>query len=166
MLITENAKPRVFISFATPDFETVRVVADAMRPLLTPRFWNNFKTPGEEAWKTIFKEIDGCDYVIAVITDATLKRAMAVGQEIGRARAKGKLVIPVVAAGVNVSDLGSLSGVTYLRMSGGSPAALVSQIEELSKKIVEHKAKRDARAFWATLGLVVGGVVVLANLDD
>ena len=65
----------------------------------------------------LFGWIDISDFVIVVITDNTVRRAMAVGQEVGRAVTMKKTVIPLVAEGVPDSALGCLSGVTYSRLT-------------------------------------------------
>ena len=145
---------RLFISYSTGDLKIVKQIADAMRPHAAVFYWDKDKEPGKAAWQTIFGWIDAADIVVAVITDKTVSRAMLVGQEIGRAKANRKMIIPLVARGIPDSDLGCLAGITYLRISKNTvPAA----IEELECIIEETKIKRaDAQTkFWIGLGVIV-----------
>lgn len=125
-----------------------------------PVFWDQDKDPGEDAWRTIHSWIDGADCVIAVITDKVVSRGESVNQEIGCARGKGKLVIPVVLSTVDKNRLGCLNGATYIEFNGGN---LSAGIDALKRKLVAvDKTKREQQG-WAILAvaalvlLVVGG---------
>lgn len=104
---------KVFISYSTEDFEVVRKLANAITSLARVYYWDKDKKLGSDAWSTIFDWIDGADFVIAVITDSTVSRAMSVGQEVGHAKARKKVIIPLVGEGVHKNELGCLEGVTY-----------------------------------------------------
>ncbi|MDA8161648.1 MAG: toll/interleukin-1 receptor domain-containing protein [Desulfobacteraceae bacterium] len=97
---------KVFISYSTPDLGLVYKIAQHVAPHGEVFFWDKDKNPGTESWSTIFSWLDQSDLVLAVITERTLSRAMAVGQEIGRAKAKEKLIVPLVGPDVQAADLG------------------------------------------------------------
>ncbi|MBK9129423.1 MAG: toll/interleukin-1 receptor domain-containing protein [Phycisphaerales bacterium] len=101
------------MSYSVKDLRLVGFIADQIRPHAEPVFWTQNRSPGHDAWRTIFDWIDSADYVIAVITDAVVERGESVNQEIGFAKGKGKLVI--VGLRPPCPDrLGCLHGITYL----------------------------------------------------
>lgn len=151
---------KVFISYSVHDSEFVKEFAEALKPHVESlKFWEESKEPGEDAWKSIFSWIDGADLVLAVITDKTISRAMAVGNEIGHARAKNKKVIPLVAPDIDDSQLGCLKGVTYQRIDKDDPKPA---IEAIAKEINRMKQVKQ-QAGQSDLGdlLVIAGLVAL-----
>ncbi len=145
---------KVFISYSTDDITLVRQIADYIRPHADVFYWHKSKVPGQEAWPTIFKWINQADLVLTVITDKTISRAMSVGQEIGRAKAKMKTIIPIVAPDVPITELGFLSGITYQRIDRNNPEPALRAIENL---VLEKKQNIE---IFQTL-LLVGGVFAL-----
>jgi len=130
---------KVFISYSTDDFGTVRKLANAISSLVEVYYWDKDKALGKNAWSTIFGWIDGVDLVIVVITDATVSRAMAVGQEIGHARARGKIIIPFVGEGVQKSELGCLEGVTYEVFSKDNQDRAIMNIKLQIENMIKQK---------------------------
>ncbi len=107
----------VFISYSTEDLVSVERIAKAIKDCEDePFWWHEKKLPGRGAWDTIFGWIEGADVVIAVITDRTLARAMAVGNEIGYAKAHNKPIIPVLGKGIKPESLGCLLGITHVQL--------------------------------------------------
>jgi len=150
----------VFISYSVHDAEFVKEFAEALKPHVESlRYWEESKELGEDAWKSIFSWIDDADLVLAVITDKTINRAMAVGNEIGHARAKSKKVIPLVAPGIDDSQLGCLKGVTYQRIDNDDPKPA---IEAIAKEVNRMKLVK-LQAGQADLSdlLVIAGLVAL-----
>ena len=166
-------RPKVFISYSTSDIAVVRAVANAMRPHAEPRFWGRFQIPGTLAWARIFQEIDNCDLMFVIITGSTLNRGLAVGQEVGRARAKDKVIVPLVSEGIRDSDLGCLGGITYIRFDPMKPLALLYRVKATVLRLSAYKKraamlqdqqrKRDL-TFFSVLAL--GAVAAIANMDD
>ena len=144
---------RLFISYSTSDLEMVKKIADALSFHAEVFYWAKDKEPGKAAWQKIFGWIDSADIVIALITDKTLSRAMSVGQEIGRAKTKRKIIIPLVARGIPESDLGCLAGITHLRLSNNTVGEAIDELECI---IEESKIKRAQAQtnFLIGLGLV------------
>jgi len=106
----------------------------------------------------IFSWIDIADMVFVVITGNTLHRAMAVGQEVGHAKAKNKLIIPLVSPEVPSMELGFLSGIAYQPIDVKDPAPALQQVARLAsmkKQEIENGQK---------VALTAIAVVVLAVL--
>jgi len=74
-----------------------------------------------------------------VITDATVSRAMAIGQEIGHARARGKTIIPFVGEGVQKSELGCLEGVIYEVFSKDNQDRAIMNIKHQIENMIKQK---------------------------
>ncbi len=103
----------IFISYSTYDLRTVKQIADELAKYGNVYYWDSSKIPGQESWPTIFQWIDSADLVFVLITGHTVHRAMSVGQEIGRAKAKDRTIVPLVSREVPTTELGFLSGFTY-----------------------------------------------------
>jgi len=129
---------KLFISYSTGDLEIVEQIANFLPSDIDVKFWDKDKEPGEEVWPTIFSWIDSADIVIAVITDVTVARAMSVGQEIGHARAIGKKIIPLVLDTVPSTELGFLSGITYVPFSRDN---LFEAIEDVARRVLGQELK-------------------------
>jgi len=146
---------KVFISYSVHDSEFVKEFADALKPHVESlRYWEESKGLGEDAWKSIFSWIDEADLLLAVITDKTINRAMAVGNEIGHARAKGKKVIPLVAPGIDDGQLGCLKGVTYQRIDKNEPKPAIEAIAKGINRMRLAKQQSDLGDLLVIAGLV------------
>lgn len=140
---------KVFISYSVKDLRLVGFIADQIRPHAEPVFWTQNQAPGHDAWRTIFDWIDSADCVIAVITDAVVERGESVNQEIGFAKGKGKLVIPLVAPAVPKDRLGCLHGITYLPLDRDRFPEAMDRLKRTLAGLAEQK-QRDA---WVLLGI-------------
>ena len=112
---------RVFISYSTPDLAIVNQLASQIRPHAEVYYWAEKNMPGQEVWPSIFGWIDGADLFIVVITGNTVRRAFAVGHEVGRAIAQGKTIIPIVSGEISASELGCLGGIIHQPISSILP---------------------------------------------
>ena len=99
------------------------------------------------------------DLVIAIITGSTVSRAMAVGQEIGRARGRGKVIIPIVDKDVPKTELGCLDGITYEPFSRENIDHAVQRVKQ-SVEALKHKKDQQIALF--LLGLIIG-VIYLSS---
>ena len=148
---------RIFISYSVADIDLLKQVAAAIRAGGDePLCWDMSKVPGEEVWASIFQWIDSSDLVVVIITDHTVARAMSVGQEVGRARAKGKLIVPLVAANVKSDDLGCLSGVIYQQVNRENPAEALHAVQRVIKAMKLRKAEEQKKlmVFAGVAGLI------------
>lgn len=157
---------RIFISYSTGDLEIVKQIAETLQQSTEVFYWDKDHEPGKEVWKTIFKWIDSADLVICVITKITVKRAMSVGQEIGRAQAKNKKIIPLVHKGIPTSELGCLHGITYVPFSKDNiEESLVILQEVVGVPELDEVDEIDKE--WQQIKrilLIVGGLLVLLYL--
>ena len=144
----------VFISYSADDLALVNWIGGQIKPHANVFYWDKSKQPGQDAWQTIYSWIDQSDLVLAVITDSAVSRAMSVGQEIGRAKAKLKTVVPVVTSNVPSSELGCLSGTTYQKIDPENPGATLNVI---TKVIM---AKKQTLENQKNMLFLVGGVVL------
>lgn len=150
---------KLFISYSVHDSELVRKVAESIRRHVEKiYYWDESKELGEDAWKSIFSWIDGADLVLAVITDNTISRAMAVGNEIGHAKAKNKKIIPLVAPDISSEQLGCLQGVTYQKIDKDNP---LPAIEAICSEINRMKQVKQKEASELGSLLVIAGLVAL-----
>lgn len=146
---------KVFISYSTEDVSLVGQIADQIKPYAEVFYWHESNVPGEHVWNQIYSWIDQSDAVVAVITDKTVARGISVGQEIGHAKAKQKVILPLVAPEVPVTELGCLHEVTHVRLSRNDPNAA---LQAITQRLAELAASIQAQNFW----LVVLGIIAVA----
>jgi hypothetical protein len=142
----------VFISYSVGDLDLVRTVANQIGGKAKAFYWDKSKEPGKEVWPTIFSWIDASELVLVLITDKTIARAFAVGQEVGHAKKGKKQIIPLVAKEVPTSELGFLSGITYIPLDIANPTNALQTLQGELEKVQVRKQKQTE------------GVVVLAGL--
>jgi len=150
----------VFISYSADDLDLVNSIANQIKPHANVFYWDKNKQPGKEAWPTIYGWINQSDLVLAIITDNAVSRAMAVGQEIGRAKTLGKTVIPVVTPNVPSSELGCLSGTTYQKIDPENPGVALNAIR---RAILEKKQSLETQK---AMLFLAGGVMALFLLTS
>lgn len=158
----------IFVSYSIEDEAMAQKVSDYLSNAAHVKFWNRSKEPGAEAWPTIFSWIDNADVVLAIVTGNTVKRAMSVAQEIGRAKAKNKLIIPLVGDGVAASDLGCLCGVTFETVNqetmGGALERIHTKIMKIGDAKVAEMLRLKAEKEKEKAVLFIGGAVLVAFL--
>jgi hypothetical protein len=145
---------KIFISYSTADLALVRDIANYIKPHAEVYYWAETKVPGQADWPTIFRWIEQSDLVLVVITERTLSRAMSVGQEIGYAKDKGKIVIPLITPYVNDGELGCLRGIIYQRIQPDNPWPALQLIE---KVILAKKQELETKQAL----FVIGGIFLL-----
>ena len=147
---------KVFISYSTQDLDIVRLFAKQLQHFAEVKYWAENKVLGKESWDTIFSWIDSSDIVLVLITDNTVARAMSVGQEVGRAKAQNKYIIPIVTSTVPSSELGFLSGTTYQAIDPFNPIPAVLEITKaLEKRSIEKKQNQNAALVLAILAIFI-----------
>jgi hypothetical protein len=143
---------KMFISYSTADVELVRLLAAHIEPLGEIFYWGRDRILDEPDWPLIFRNIADSQVVLALITDNTVSRGIAVGNEIGYAMDKGKLIIPIVTDNVNSSQLGCLKGVTPAYLNRENPGPAMAQVSQALQ------AKKGDLEFGR--GLALGAVIV------
>ena len=145
----------IFISYSVTDTTSVAKIANHLRSHGNVRYWAESREPGKDAWDTIFGWIDQADLVFVMVSGATLKRAMSVGQEVGRAVSKNRLIVPLVEKGISSSELGCLHGLTYIPLDVTNPDAVLEQARQAVERRKIEK-ENQARAL-----LAIGAIVAL-----
>ncbi len=148
---------KIFISYGNDNLKLVEFVSENLRAFGEIYYWNQSKEPGQEAWHSIHSWIDNSDLVIAIITEQVVNRAMAIGNEVGRAISKGKTVIPLVTSEVRESDLGCLHGITHQRIDFQKPQEALANIQQVILKKKSEKEQQNAL-------LLLGGVIALLTV--
>jgi len=111
--------PKIFISYSEADFpdieETICTIQVGLRERYEIIYWREDKAPGEEDWPHIFRMIEESNIVIPFIVtseDGTrvnaIERSLAVGIEIGYAKALKKRIIPIVHPSVERKRLAAM----------------------------------------------------------
>ena len=150
---------KVFISYSTSETAVVKRLAGYVEQFAEVTYWDKSKEPGNEVWPTIFKWIDEADLVLVLITGNTVQRAMSVGQEVGRANTKGKLIVPLVTPEVPSAELGFLSSITFERLDRDNPGPALRSIRRTVERLEERQRQRDALFF-------VGGLLTVLWLGS
>ncbi len=152
---------RVFISYSTQDMHIVKHLAMQLKVFGDVYYWAESNLPGQDTWPSIFNWIDLADIVIVLITGNTLSRAMAVGQEIGRAKSKGKTIIPIVSNSVPSNELGFLSGVTYQPIDVFDPHPAIDDITKIIRTYQNNLQEKQKMA----LLLIILGILFLLGTN-
>jgi hypothetical protein len=154
----------VFISYSSRDTRIVQQIAGYLSQTANVLYWNKNQEPGRESWPSIFSWIDQSDIVLAFITGNTVERAMSVGNEIGHAKAKNKLIIPIVTVDVPESELGCLKGIIYQRFDMNNPGPAIKVVERVILK--KKKEKEEQADAWRAIFLVGGAFAFLWATSD
>jgi hypothetical protein len=144
---------KVFISYSTQDLTLVKGLASSLLPYAEVYYWDESKVLGKDSWNQIFDWIDSSDLVVVLITGNTVTRAMAVGQEIGRAKAKDKTIIPIVSHDIPTNELGFLSGLTHQPVNPDNPTP---SLQEISRTAAHYKNNIEQKQKVGLLLLVLG----------
>ena len=157
----------IFVSYSVKDNLLVERIATLLRVQgHTVYWWQGSNEPGSEAWPQIFSWIVKADLVLAVITDAAVKRAMAIGNEIGHAKGKKKIV-PLVAAGVPESELGCLKGIVHIPFDPANPQPAIDRLLVYTKpaapKVPVPQPVMGPGAALLAIGVVVLLIAALAS---
>lgn len=154
----------IFISYSTDDTTLIKKIASEIGRFENVYYWEQNKKPGKRVWQQIFKWIDESDIVLVVVTDNTVSNAMSVGQEIGRAITKNKLIIPLVSPSIDQNRLGCLQGIVYQPLD---ESKIDNVINNILKEILTIR-KENEQPSWLESTIVIAGLVLLvkwANRD-
>lgn len=152
---------KVFISYGMHDRSLVRELESRLGRYAELLYWDKSKEPGKDVWPTIFKWIKQSGIVIPIITGQTVERAMAVAQEVGHAKALGKMIIPLVENTIPPSELGFLAGVTYIPVDVRDHAPALQAVE---RTIATLKLSKEDAIFAAVLiGITLAAIWALSE---
>ena len=152
---------KIFVSYSVGDTSLVAMIVSYLRLQgHSVDWWHQSRLPGKETWPQIYGWIDSADLVLAVITDNTVARAMAVGNEVGRAKAKSKMIIPLVAQSVQTSDLGCLSDLVQIRFNPQNPWPAILELQRYTQPPAVRAAGQPTMSPAAGL-IAVGALIFL-----
>lgn len=144
----------VFISYSSDDTKLMRFIESQLkRHGYKTRVWDMDRLAGEPIWPQIDQWIEECDVALIIISRNTIKRGIAVGQEIGKAQAKQKLVIPLHLPEVSPTELGSLAHITCERFDPDRPDV---GLRRLMRRLKQWDIQKMYGQFWGVLFFVAG----------
>lgn len=154
---------KIFISYSAKDTDFVRRIADGIREEhVTVHWWDDSKKLGEDSWKQIFSWIDEADLVLAIVTGNVLQRGLAVGNEVGYAKAKNKPIVPLITNEKDRFDLGCLTGLVDQYIDEKDPQVGIDAIKCHIEK--EHPVIVPAvndEVDWGAVLTILGSVGVI-----
>lgn len=132
---------RIFISYSSPDINTISVLADQLKIYGDIYYWEKENPPGEMAWEKIYNWIDNADIVLVLVTDNTIARSPSVTREIERSKLQNKIIIPMVAGSIPREGLSFLSDLRYQEIDIDNPEIGISHLI----KLIEDKNNVDSK---------------------
>jgi len=148
---------RFFLSHSMLDASEVEKLQETIVGLgVSVYLAENDPQPGVNLAAKVLAEIKASDAVIVLLAEGGASSPW-VQQEIGVAMAAGKLVVPIVQAGIDVKMAG-LAGLEYISVDFASPgdAAVIvsSALEPLVRRHAEKQARQAQQDMLVALGLV------------
>lgn len=136
-------KYTLFLSHSSHDFEFVRAIQDAARPLdIIVYIYEDDLRPGENLPQKLLERIRSCDAMIVLLTHSGAVSS-AVHQEIGAAKQADKLIIPISDEGIDPKKFPLLQGTEYLVLNRSNPA---DTLQKLTGRLSQLKNKADLNA--------------------
>jgi len=131
----------VFLSHATADAEHVALVSRQIEALgIDVYLAEHDPKPGTSIAHKVEEALKRCSAVVVLVTSTSVNSAY-VQQEIGLARAHGKVIVPIIEKGVDRSRLGLLSEVEWLELDLSAPAeAMANVTASLQPLVLEQLA--------------------------
>ena len=155
--------PRFFLSHSMLDASEVEKLRETIVGLgVSVYLAENDPQPGVNLATKVIAEIKTSDAVIVLLAEGGASSPW-VQQEIGAAMAAGKLIVPVVQAGIDVkmAGLAGLECITVDFASPGEAAVTVSSaLKPLVRKHAEKQARQEQQEMLIALGLVVLVLVI------
>ncbi len=144
---SKTAKKKIFISYSVEDTEIVRRIDKSLSPYAEIMWWDENIKLASSSWENVSKWIDSCNFVLVIIADPEIKRAMNVGQEIGRALTKEKRVVALVRNDVKDDKLGFLKASSYLRFNTKNIWDAAKNLNEILMKNDDQPPKHSETDF-------------------
>lgn len=152
--ISKKTKKKIFISYSVENTAIVRKIDQSLSPYAEVIWWDESKELASSTWDSVSKWIDGCNFVLVILSDPEIRRAMNVGQEVGRALTREKPVFPLVRHDVKDANLGFLQTSPYLRFNP-------KNIWESAKGLNEILAQSDEKSpKYSESDFILGSAVI------
>jgi hypothetical protein len=155
--------PRFFLSHSMMDAPEVEKLHETITGLgVSVYLAENDPQPGVSLAAKVLAEIKASDAVIVLLAEGGASSPW-VQQEIGAAMAAGKLIVPIVQAGIDVRMAG-LAGLEYIPVDFASPGdaavTVSSALAPLVRRHAEEQARQERQEMLVALGLVALVLVI------
>jgi hypothetical protein len=146
--------PRFFLSHSMQDVPEVDKIREAVAALGVEVYLaENDPKPGVNLAAKVTDAIKASDAVVVLLTE-TAAASPWVQQEIGAAKAAGKLIVPIVQEGV-ATGMGVLAGLEWIPVDFASPAEAMATVSTALEPLVrKHIEQQREREFLLALGAV------------
>lgn len=161
MLAMAARPPRYFLSHSMSDDAAVKMVRDQAAALGVDVYLAEHDLrPGTSLTDKLLGEIRKSDGVVALLTEDAVSSAY-VQHEIGAAITAGKLVVPIVQAGIRVE--GMLAGLERVEVDFGDPASAATVADALAA-VVRRQLQAAAAADRERALILLGAMALLIVL--
>lgn len=145
----------LFLSHASRDSEIVSQVQAQVEALAVRLYLaEHDNQAGNRLSAKVEEALERCDALIVLLTRAGYD-SRYVQQEIGFAKGRGKLVIPLLDPSLAGCDLGLLNGIEYILFDTASPADGLARLgERIDSLVRQRKANQEMVALVAVVALV------------
>jgi TIR domain len=152
--------PRFFFSHSMQDVPEVDNLRTAIAALGVEVYLaEHDPRPGAVLADKVTAAITASDAVLVLLTESAASSPW-VQQEIGAARSAGKLIVPIVAAGVPAGE-GVLAGIEWISVDFASPADAVATVSAALEPLVrKHFEQQRAQELLLALGLVAAILLI------
>jgi TIR domain len=121
-------RPSVFLSHATADAEQVALVSRQIEALgIDVYLAEHDPKPGTSVAQKVEEALKRSSALVVLVTSVSINSAY-VQQEVGLARAHGKVIVPIIEKGVDKSRLGLLGEVEWLELDLSTPEAAMANM--------------------------------------
>ena len=150
---------QLFLSHATRDTALVNKVHDRLNAVGVNVYLAEYDNrAGENVHAKITKAIDQSAVVIVLLTTAG-HQSIYVHQEIGYARSKKNLIVPVVTTEATSGGLGMLEGLEYIPLDEEDPDTALDNLEARVLDLMRKWQREDAIDA-AVLVVVVAALII------
>lgn len=151
---------RVFLSHSSLDQEEISQVSNQLRALgLEAYVAEHDVRAGERVVEKILRQISKSDVLVVLLTHDGFNSTY-VQQEIGAAQMAGKLVVPLVGAGIDISRLAMLQGIDFIEFLPEEPE---QAREKLLERLAELAQDKEQQAAMLLLAALVVAFLILSS---
>jgi len=144
---------RVFLSHSGADAAWVKYIAQHAQAIgVQPYLFEHDPQPGRSVSSKVKQAIEAADAVVVLLTGNS-RASTYVQQEIGYAEAKGKLIVPLLQAGLGGTGMAMLEGRGYIQFDFSNPGPGLQTLMNYLAKL--KGMKEEQRATLAAFGLLI-----------
>ena len=153
---------QLFLSHATRDVDLVKEVKARLTAIGVDVYLAEYDgRAGEDVHDKIANAIDRSHLVVVLLTGSGYE-SKYVHQEIGWARSRNKLIVPVVTTAAAQGGLGMLEGLEYIVIDELAPEEAFEKLDQRIRDLVQKWRTNDAIEI-AVLVAAVGALILVLN---